>query len=315
MRCSIEERRRKGLEFLLVGGALKSGIIQAISGGKSATNVARQLEADERSVEIVLRALASVDFAKRRGIRYYPTSKSRKLFLDPSSREYSAHTVLHSLNLYSRWLFLPEVIKKGKPISKERGKEDLVHFISAMAEKPITEVEETVDLCLERMVGAKSVLDLGGGPGTFSMAFARRGLRATLFELPEVIELVKDSLAQWKITLVAGDFNRGIPSGHYDIVFLGSVTHIYGPEENLALFKRIHRVLNPRGLIGISDIVLGRSPRAPLFAVNMLTSTERGGTWTFSQYREWLRKTGFQKAQMRNVGKGERQLITALKVS
>src|SRR5215208_2664005 len=124
------------------------------------------------------------------------------------------------------------------------------------------------------------ILDVGGGPGTYAEAFAEGGAQVTVFDLPDVVELMKDHLTAAGISAVGGDFNEGLPEGPFDAAYLGSVSHIYGPEENQALLKRVARVLVPGGLIAIRDFVRGQSREAALFAVNMLVNTEYGNTYS-----------------------------------
>ena len=66
-------------------------------------------------------------------------------------------------------------------------------------------------------------------------------------------------------------------------------------------------------MVAIEDFVRGRSPYAGMFAVNMLAATERGGTWTEAQYREWLSDAGFCDIEVVDLDDDEKQLITAFK--
>jgi hypothetical protein len=93
---------------------------------------------------------------------------------------------------------------------------------------------------------------------------------------------------------VGGDFNEGLPEGPFDAAYLGSVSHIYGPKENLALIKRVADSLVPGGLIAIRDFIRGLSKGAALFAVNMLVNTESGDTYSEEEYRSWLGTAGFR---------------------
>jgi len=63
---------------------------------------------------------------------------------------------------------------------------------------------------------------------------------------------------------------------------LGNICHIYGEDENIQLFKRVYDALGHGGRISILDFVRGISPRADLFAVNMLANTNTGelGHWS-----------------------------------
>ncbi|HZY56570.1 MAG TPA: methyltransferase, partial [Rubrobacteraceae bacterium] len=102
------------------------------------------------------------------------------------------------------------------------------------------------------------------------------GRRVTVFDLPEVVELMKERLSAARISAVGGDLNEGLPEGPFDAAYLGSVSHIYRPEENLALIERVAGSLSPGGLIAIRDFLRGLSRGAALFAVNKLINTESG---------------------------------------
>lgn len=133
----------------------------------------------------------------------------------------------------------------------------------------------------------------------------------TVFDLPEVVELMKERLDAAGISAVGGDFNEGLPEGPFDAAYLGSVSHIYGPEENLALMKRVAGCLSPGGLIAIRDFVRGVSKGAALFAVNMLVNTETGNTYTEEDYRGWLCAAGFQGVEVLPIPTRDTHLILA----
>ena len=111
------------------------------------------------------------------------------------------------------------------------------------------------------------------------------------------------------IRLVAGDFNVALPAGPYHLAYLGSVCHIYGEQENRALFRRVAEALAPDGVIAVVDFIRERHPFAAVFAVNMLVNTPAGGTWTMEQYSAWLAAAGFHAPQLSEVA--GRQVITA----
>ena len=55
----------------------------------------------------------------------------------------------------------------------------------------------------------------------------------TVFDLPEVVDLMKEHLDEAGISAVGGDFNEGLPEGPFDAAYLGSVSHIYAPKRTL----------------------------------------------------------------------------------
>ncbi len=87
--------------------------------------------------------------------------------------------------------------------------------------------------------------------------------------------------------------------------------HIYGPDTNRALFRRVLSSLNPGGVVAVNDLVRGVNPRTELFAVNMLVNTESGGTWTLEEFSAWIEDAGFEEVRMREVNGS--QLVFASK--
>lgn len=102
---------------------------------------------------------------------------------------------------------------------------------------------------------------------------------------------------------------RELPPGPFDLVYLGNVCHIFDDETNRKIFSSARGVLKPRGRIAIQDFVRGVSPRASVFAVNMLINTPSGGVWTMDQYSNWLASAGFFEIALKDYG--EKQLILA----
>jgi SAM-dependent methyltransferase len=208
---------------------------------------------------------------------------------------------------------MPEILKTGSPLEddSEQGPEGKETFIYSMRRLAKPGVRAVADLLLSRLPKNAHILDVGGGPGTYAEAFVEGGARVTVFDLPEVVELMKEPLTAAGISAVGGDFNEGLPEGPFDAAYLGSVSHIYGPEENLALIKRVAVSLAPGGLIAIRDFVKELSRGAALFAVNMLVNTETGNTYTEENYREWLGAAGFQEVEVLPIPDRDTHFILA----
>jgi precorrin-6B methylase 2 len=150
------------------------------------------------------------------------------------------------------------------------------------------------------------LLDVGGASGTWTIAWlgANRGAKATLFDLPEVIPLAERRLGEAgmgdRVRLVAGDFYADpLPEGA-DLAWISAIVHQNSRAQNRDLFRKIHEALAPGGHILIRDIVMEDCRTRPaggaLFAVNMLSGTAAGGTFTFAELAEDLEASGFAEA-------------------
>lgn len=304
-------------KLVLIGSALKTGIFSALIEEKDIDTLTYELNADKRAMYIVLEALCEMGYVEKKKDRYVIAQRARNLFIKGGD-EYVGGYLPHFLNRIKAWLELPLIIKGEKPGRKKP--ENIGAFMNAMASRPDAIVEKVVDECLKRKKDARNVIDLGGGPGKYSRAFVNRGLKVILFDMPETIDHVSREFRLSGIknlTLKKGDFSndefvKEFKEHSFDIVFMGNITHIYSEEENRKLLQRVGKLVKKGGIVAIEDFVRGRSPLASMFAVNMLASTESGGTWTEAQYREWLMGAGFCFIEVIDVDESEKQLITAL---
>ena len=155
------------------------------------------------------------------------------------------------------------------------------------------------------------VLDVGGGPGTNAEVFAAGGASVTVFDRPEVIDLMRETLAASGIKTEAGDMNEGLPGGPFEAIYFGNTSHMYGPGENRSLFFRMRRSLVPGGLLAVREYLRGSSEDAALFAVNMLALTPRGGTYTAGDYEAWLREAGYDDVAFEPVPGRSSHLVFA----
>jgi hypothetical protein len=133
----------------------------------------------------------------------------------------------------------------------------------------------------------------------------------TVFDRPEVIELMKGHLRKAGIETAAGDMNEALPEGPFDAIYYGNTSHMYGPAENRVLFSRMRGSLVPGGMLAIREFVRGMSDDAALFAVNMLVLTAGGGTYTAEEYEGWLAGAGFEGVEFVPVPQRGTHLIFA----
>lgn len=299
-------------ELLVAGAALKAGIFDALREKPSSPEeLAARLALDRRALWTVTEALIALGYLFVDDGKLTLTPETEQLFFDKGSERYSGYALIHTFNVVAAWTHLPEILKTGRPQQRRRDAADIKGFMSAMQNNARTVAAQVADICLKGLPEEPAVIDLGGGPLNYARPFAAAGAAVTVQDLPEVCAAMEPALLPGeKIKFVPGDFTKEVFQGRFDLAFLGNICHIYGEEENTLLFKRVHAALRGGGRIAILDFVRGLSPRAELFAVNMLANTETGGTWTLNQYTAWLKTAGFDQVESHNLA--DRQMITAV---
>ena len=283
-----------------------------------AAQVARRIKADLRAVTVLLDALAALGLLDKGSgeAPVYRVPAAVAGILAEGGPHSQAGMVRHLGNCLRRWDQLAWVALDGRPAARRpsiRGPAgDLASFIQAMHE-----VSEPLAAPLVGGLGPlkfEHLLDLGGASGTWTIPFLRLNpqARATIFDLPEVIAMARRTMKRaglaGRVDLVAGNYTRdALPPGA-DLAWVSAIVHQNSRAQNRAMFAKVFRALEPGGRILIRDIVMDPSRTRPvagaLFAVNMLTGTGGGGTFTFDEIRGDLAAAGFVRVRWLRRGKG-----------
>jgi len=110
--------------------------------------------------------------------------------------------------------------------------------------------------------GATSLLDVGGGSGAFTFAFCARnpGLRATILDLPAVVEVTREyrersGLAD-RVDLLAGDAARDPWPPDQDAVLMSYLISALGDAEIDVVLTKARECLRPGGRLVVHDFML-----------------------------------------------------------
>lgn len=299
---------------ILLGAALRDGLLDAVADEeRTADGVARELGMDDRAVHAVLSALVELGVLREGEGGFLLREEHREPLLEKGHADYVGQSVVHRFELILSWGRLPEILRSGEPVEDRTapGFGGTATFIAAMRRGAVPGAEEIAEAISPKLPERARILDVGGGPGTNAEAFSRSGARVTVFDRPEVIDLMRETLAASGIETAAGDMNEGLPVGPFDAIYFGNTSHMYGPEENRKLFGEMRGSLIPGGLLVIREFVRGMSEEAALFAVNMLVLTAGGGTYTAAEYEAWLSEAGFEEIEFEPIPGRTTHLIFA----
>ncbi len=271
---------------------------------KTAGNIARAVSADPRATEILLDAVTALGLLKKSGSSYRNTEIARK-FLAQDSPLYQGDMLRHADNLWKSWSGLDEVVKTGLP--NRSGGRDYGSFIRAMHNNAVFRAKGVISAI--DLKGVRRALDLGGGPGTYSMELAGKKIDVTLFDLPEAIVIAKEITAEngiENIHFTAGDFHTDDIGSGYDLVFISQILHSLSIDESQALIAKSRDAMGPKGRIAIHEFLLDKDHAHPvpaaLFSVNMLVNTAAGRSYSVQEMKGWLAKAGFKGVRTKNLG-------------
>ena len=279
---------------------------------KTAGEVAAAIGADPRGTDRLLNALCALELLTKSGDHYANAPVAAK-YLVKGKPDYQSG-LMHTVHLWDTWTTLTKAVRNGGTVIKrpinESGEEWLEAFIEAMHSRAKLEaprVASNIDL-----TGVSHLLDVGGGSGAFSMAFvrAKSDLKTTIFDLPNVVPLtqkyVEAAGLSDSISTAAGDYNEDELGTGFDMAFLSAIIHINSYDKNQELVHRISRALNPGGRIVISDFIMEDNRFEPMFgaffALNMLTGTPGGDTYTESEIKSWMEQAGISFTERINMG-------------
>jgi (2Fe-2S) ferredoxin/2-polyprenyl-3-methyl-5-hydroxy-6-metoxy-1,4-benzoquinol methylase len=285
--------------------AVELDLFSAVGSGARADEVSARIGSDPRATEMLMNALVAMGWLAKQDTIFRNTPLSERYFVAGSADDARAAT-LHLVHLWQTWSTLTPCVRAGASVSQPetvgRGEEWTRAFIAAMHRNARARAPWVV-----RAVGTESVarmLDVGGGSGAYSIAFAgaSENLQIDLLDLANVIPIAQSHIESagltGRIRTRPGDLRADKFGEGYDLVFVSAICHMLGPDENKDLLRRCFAALAPKGRVVIQDFILEPDKTAPksaaLFALNMLVGTRAGSTYTEAEYAAWLLEAGFQ---------------------
>ena len=285
--------------------AVKLDLFTLLSDGPRGTGeVASHYCGDPSAFALFLNALASLGLLEKRGDQFSNSPFAGK-FLVRGMERYKGDQLVVDDTYWELWARLEETLMTGR--SPMEG--SLFHTDPKATERLVLGLHrdalEIAPKLVERLQlgGCRRLLDLGGGAGTYAIAFCHGNpaLEATVFDLPYTTRITRAVVKEWgmedRIEIVDGDFLRDPIPGGYDAVLMSNILHGQSPEENLGLVGKVFASLQPGGRLIVRDLVmeedLAHPPWGAIFAVNMLLHTSRGRCYSFQEIAGWLSRSGF----------------------
>ncbi|MCA9484033.1 MAG: methyltransferase domain-containing protein [Nitrospina sp.] len=271
----------------------------------TAAEVADRLSLSEKGALRLLNALTALGMVSRQGDRFRLIPEFTP-YLTAGGAKSMKQWIRLSSDLMPIWDKLETFVRQGEMVRNtmemlNQDPENMRAFIDAMHDKALNapqSIARIIDLS-----GNRKLLDIGGGPGTYSLELCRilPGLRATVFEIPPVAEVARDYTRRYgledRVEAVNGDFKTDpLPTG-YDLVLIANVLHMYPAETARALVQKAAAALEPGGRLIVHGFSTNPDRVSPLedviFCLNMGMLTEDGNAHSVPEMQAWLEDAGF----------------------
>lgn len=290
----------------------------------TAEEVAKQRDLDPDATGRFLDALAGMEFlVKDDGSYVNADGVDEYLLVD--AEDSVAPIIRFIARQWHHWGDLDEALRTGETVREPTMYQDdpelLEDFIRGMqsiarGRGDAYALPEVLDLA-----DADRLLDLGCGPGTYSLNFlqAYPELEAVLFDLPGTLEITREMMEDWpgevrdRVDVVEGDFHDDpIPSG--DVAWVSNIVHSESPKANRALLAKVHDALDDGGRVIVKDHLMNDALTEPrhgaVFHMTMLLFTG-GRSYAESEIRDWLEDVGFEGVERREFGEESQAVLVA----
>lgn len=285
-------------------------------GATTADAVASRCGSQPEPTRLLLEACVAEGLLAFDGAAYANTPVA-DAFLVRGRPAFSASGFKYAEDLYPVWGALPALVRSGRPpmppetiLGDDQAKTRA--FVLAMHERARgigSVLPHLVDLSRRRRL-----LDVGGGPGTYSAAIIDQtpGLTSTVLDVPGVLEVTRELITASghadRITLLPGDYLTSDFGRGYDLALLSGMMHRETPANCQLLLRKAFAALDRGGLVIVSDVFFDDDakrtpPFAVYFALNMMLTSADGSAHARTEMARWLGATGFTDLQTRELPK------------
>jgi len=272
---------------------------------KTVDEVAQSLSLKTRPTKLMLNVCVALGLLQKQNEEYSNREVTEK-FLVPGQPTFMGNAVAYSDDLYETWGKLEQCLREDQPMLASvdylgKDSERTKHFVYGMHNKAMGTANALANLV--DLEGKKQLLDVGGGPGTFSCLLAESypDLQSRVMDLPDIVKHAKDIIAsmgkQQRVKTYPGDYHVNDFPKENDVVLISGVFHRETETACKALIKKAYGSLISGGVLIISDVFTDEGGISPtfstLFSINMLLTAENGGIHEDAKVSEWMKDAGF----------------------
>ena len=284
-------------------GAVALDVFTQLGDGRvDGRQMAERMDASADAVSRLLDALTAMGLLTKDTAGYANTDASRT-YLCTDSKQYIGYIIRHHHHLVPAWAKLPEAVLSGEPVrlpvrdNDAGAREAFLMGMFNLATQLAPQLVPVVDL-----FGCRTLLDLGGGPGTYAIHFCRQhaDLKATVMDLPTTRPFAEETIRKMgmdsRIEFFSGDYLQDDLPGSYDAIWMSHILHGESAQACRRIIEKVAGCLNPGGVAIVHEFILDNDLDGPLFpalfSLNMLLGTEGGRAYSQAQLVDMLKAAG-----------------------
>jgi hypothetical protein len=292
--------------------AQSTGMLGELAGGPaSAEELAGRLGLREQGTRRVLEVLCSAGLLKLRGERFEIVPRQRK-WLDPASPSYIGDFLADNIHYWEWWQDLEGLVRDGRSVElHDKPPEDPYWRSYITGQYQLATLSSAAVAKAVRLpASSRSLLDVAGAHGEFSMALCRRheGLSATVVDLPGSARIGRELVAaagmSERVRHVEDDMFVTDLGGPHDGALAFNIIHHLSPEQVRELFARIAAVLRPGAPLCVLDLYdrpPGRAPDSGSYLGLFFHLTSGADIYSTEQVSAWLQESGFDHVRVRRL--------------
>lgn len=242
-------------------------LLQAES--KSIEDLANLTATHPDSIYRLLHMLAGFGIFEEVSPKVFANTETSRLLAKTSPDSLHFLSLWYGEEIHQTWDDLLPCVQTGTPAFQLAFKQPVFSYFKENADrvalfqeamKEKTKAVAKSALSIYNFGKFQSVYDIGGGYGQFMQALLTKykNLTGILYELPEVIEKIKQESAGLdnnRCVLVSGDFFVSVPEGG-DVYLLKSVLHDWDDANAEKILKNCHQAMRSDSRLLIVEIVL-----------------------------------------------------------
>jgi len=290
--------------------ANRIGLFTAIGGGEATVAaLAEKLSLSAYPLDNFLNTLVSLGYLEKRA-NGYANSPLSNAFLVEGRPAYLGNALKYSDDLYPVWGRLEQTLRSGKPALAHDAilgddPEKTRHFVLGMHNRALG-MGQSLATQLD-LAGRKKLLDVGGGPATYSCLLVKRnaGLTSKSMDLPAVVAIAKTIIEGFgvadRVQAIEGNYHQASYPGGNDVVLCSGMFHRETADACRAILRKSFEALEPGGLVIVHDVMANAEKTGPafsmLFGLNMALTATYGTVHSAEEIAGWMREAGFTKTE------------------